>query len=342
VPKVLKISIYATAIVLIAVFIWKYGPSEGSRNLPVAATQAPPQTNSAPINPEQAKNTGTTSSENITNLATDSDQPPPNVDAGKALSNRQPQPNQAGARPFVPELSDDALDKNWYKTHGFPDLGDVIRFNKMNPLELEQLAKSGDVNAMSAYGGVLMNRPATAAEGEAMLFEAAARGSIFALQELATRLGPTFPGGTIERQIAYRQVALSLGDISVVQFLAQDVRRASPEQYAMAQFLFADTMARLAALRMQLTGQGLVPNLRPLTNQRRKKEINYVKSCSIEVLVFTNVATACEMRDGSPHGNPVAPLDGSLGFDSYSDAMAVAAGLYGGERQQANWQPDKK
>jgi len=271
VSKVLKVSIFATALLLIIVVVWMYGPREGSRNLPVAATQAPPSTNSAPIDPEQVENSRATSSENLAGLATDPDQPAANVDAARSLSNGQPQPNQTSAPPFMPELTDEVLDKNWLKANGFPDEVDYIRFTKMAMLEVERLAKSGDLKAMSLYGGQLMNRPATKVQGQEMLFEAAVRGSIFALHELAVRSGPTFPGGTIEHQIAYRQIALSLGDISVAPFLAQDVRRASPEQYTMSQVLFADSMAQLAALRMQRTGQGLAPNLRPLTNYRRKK-----------------------------------------------------------------------
>lgn len=46
-------------------------------------------------------------------------------------------------------------------------------------------------------------------------------------------------------------------------------------------------------------------------------------------LTFANLATACQMRDGAPFGHPVVPTDGSPGFNSYSDAMAAAAGLYG-------------
>lgn len=247
-----------------------YESSEDGRNVPSGGTQPPTSNNPTPPNSTVATGSRSSPPDNETNLTDQSGQSASILDESGSLNHGQPPPDRRTQATTVPHLSDDTLEINWRKANKFPDEADYIRFNKMGKVELEQLAKAGDIVAMSLYGGQLMNRAETSSQGQEILFDAAARGSIFALQELATRSGPGFPGGTIERQIAYRQVALSLGDILTVPFLAQDVSRASPEQYAMSQVLFADAIARLAALRMQRTGQGLTPNLRPLTNQRKK------------------------------------------------------------------------
>lgn len=262
--KVLKVSLSVIATISILLALWLYRSGEGGDKTPIADVRPPTS-----ANPADAKILPHTPADNVNNLTGNSGSSISTVDTSRTFNNGQPQPDQSQT-PLVPDLSDEALDKNWLKAHGFPDQQDYIRLNKVAGFELGRLANSGDIIAMSLFGGQLMGSLETKEQGQAMLLDAAARGSIFALHELANRSGPGSPGGSIERQIAFRQAALTLGDISIVPFLTQDVDHISNEQYAMSQILFADAMAQISALRMQRTGQGLVPNLRPSINQRKK------------------------------------------------------------------------
>lgn len=168
-------------------------------------------------------------------------------------------------------MSDEQLDQMWRAKHGFPS-EEMLRNAKYDGLaEIRRLASNGDLAARGVLGASLASSSMTRVEGLAMLHDAAADGSIFALHELAGRLGPTVPNGSIESYFAYMQAAAALGDLGAMPFLVRTVGQMSREQYASGMVLFSQIMSSLSENSVRRNGVGLRANLRPLATPPTEK-----------------------------------------------------------------------
>jgi hypothetical protein len=168
-----------------------------------------------------------------------------------------PEPNSV---PGIPDLE---LDERWRKANGFPADPFYKSYLKLSASELKALALTDPI-AKVLHTGSLMSDPIQRETGKRILMEMAADGSIFALHELAFRSGTGQPGGSAEKQFAYWQSALAMGDIGMMPTLTQSAGQMSRDQYALSQMMFADVMYQLGLISSNRHGRGLIPNLRPI------------------------------------------------------------------------------
>lgn len=171
------------------------------------------------------------------------------------------EPRSPGAGQFR-NLAGDEISEGearWMHSKGFPMADEYQQLVASTNEQLKDRAARGDLVARALLGTRLRLRPATAEQGQRLLEETAADGSIFALHELHAvhlRSDPI-------KSVAYLNAALALGDWQAAAFLDQLSAGMNAGQRVSASMQFSQTFSMLNQLSISRRGQPLQAEMRP-------------------------------------------------------------------------------
>lgn len=147
----------------------------------------------------------------------------------------------------------------WMHSKGFPLGEDYQRTVSSSNEELQSRAHAGDLVARALLGTRLRLRPGTMEQGQRLLEETAADGSIFALHELHAAHLRSDP----VKSVAYLNTALALGDWQLAPYIDQLLAGMNAGQRVSASLQFSQTFENLNRMSIARRGQPLQAEMRP-------------------------------------------------------------------------------